>query len=50
MRAADLILFALVGKVLGTYTTRKITDIWFYRLVQAGQFAVSVKLIANVVL
>jgi uncharacterized membrane protein YfcA len=50
MRAADLIPLALVGTVLGAYTTRKIADIWFYRLVQAGLFAVSVKLIADVVL
>jgi uncharacterized membrane protein YfcA len=50
MRAADLIPFALVGTVLGAYITRKIADVWFYRLVQAGLFAVSLKLIADVVL
>jgi uncharacterized membrane protein YfcA len=50
MRAADLIPFALVGTVLGAYITRKIADVWFYRLVQAGVFVVSLKLIADVVL
>ena len=50
MRAADLIPFALVGTVLGAYITKKIADVWFYRLVQAGLFAVSIKLIADVVL
>ena len=50
MRAADLIPFALVGTVLGAYITKKIADAWFYRLVQAGLFAVSIKLITDVVL
>ena len=50
MRAADLIPFALVGTVLGAYITKKIADVWFYRLVQAGLFMVSLKLIADVVL
>jgi uncharacterized membrane protein YfcA len=50
MRAADLIPFALVGTVLGAYITKKIADAWFYRLVQTGLFAVSIKLIADVVL
>ena len=50
MRAADLIPFALVGTVLGAYITQKIADVWFYRLVQAGLFMVSLKLMADVVL
>jgi uncharacterized membrane protein YfcA len=50
MRASDLIPFALVGTVLGAYITKKIADVWFYRLVQAGLFVVSLKLIADVVL
>jgi uncharacterized membrane protein YfcA len=50
MRAADLIPFALVGTVLGAYLTKKIADVWFYRLVQASLFAMSIKLIADVVL
>jgi uncharacterized membrane protein YfcA len=49
-RAANLIPFALVGTVLGAYLTKKIADVWFYRLVQASLFAVSIKLIADVVL
>jgi hypothetical protein len=40
----------LVGTVLGAYITKKIADVWFYRLVQAGLFMVSLKLIADVVL
>ncbi len=50
MRAADLIPFALIGTVLGAYLTKKIADVWFYRLVQASLFAMSIKLIADVVL
>jgi uncharacterized membrane protein YfcA len=50
MRAANLIPFALVGTVLGAYITKKIADAWFYRLVQVGLFAVSLKLISDVVL
>ena len=50
MRAADLMPFALVGTVLGAYITKRIADVWFYRLVQAGLFVVSLKLIADVVL
>ena len=50
MRAADLIPFALVGTVLGAYLTKKIADVWFYRLVQASLFAMSIKLIVDVVL
>jgi len=50
LRAADLIPFALAGTVLGAYITKKIDDVWFYRLVQAGLFLVSLKLIADVVL
>ena len=42
--------FALVGTVLGAYLTKKIADVWFYRLVQASLFLVSIKLIADVVL
>jgi uncharacterized membrane protein YfcA len=50
MRAANLIPFALVGTVLGAYITKKIADAWFYRFIQAGLFAVSLKLISDVVL
>jgi uncharacterized membrane protein YfcA len=50
MRAADLIPFALIGTVLGAYLTKKIADVWFYRLVQTSLFVMSIKLIADVVL
>lgn len=50
MRAADLIPFALIGTVLGAYLTKKIADVWFYRLVQASLFAMSIKLMADVLL
>ncbi|MEY4123075.1 MAG: hypothetical protein RLZZ457_1913, partial [Pseudomonadota bacterium] len=50
MRAADLIPAALIGTVVGAYVTKKIADALFYRLVQAGLFIVSLKLIADVVL
>jgi hypothetical protein len=35
--------------VLGAFLTRRIADAWFYRLVFAGLFAVSVKLVADAV-
>lgn len=43
--AAVLIPFALVGAVAGAYLTRRIADVWFYRIVQGGLFVVSVKLV-----
>ncbi len=45
--AAAVVPFALIGTVAGAYATRRIADVWFYRLVQAGLFAVSVKLVAD---
>lgn len=45
--AATVVPFALIGTVAGAYATRRIADVWFYRLVQAGLFAVSVKLVAD---
>jgi len=50
MRAADLIPAALIGTVVGAYVTKIIADALFYRLVQAGLFIVSLKLISDVVL
>ncbi len=47
--AAVLIPFALVGAVCGAYLTRRIADVWFYRLVQVSLFVVSVKLVFNAV-
>lgn len=45
--AALLVPFALAGTLLGAYLTRRMADRWFYRLVQAGLFAVSLKLMAD---
>lgn len=45
--AAAVVPFALIGTVAGAYATRRIADVWFYRLVQAGLFAVSLKLVAD---
>jgi len=47
--AITLIPFALVGAASGAYLTRRIADVWFYRMVQMGLFAVSLKLIFDVV-
>jgi uncharacterized membrane protein YfcA len=43
--AAHLIPFALIGTVIGAYITKRIADVWFFRLVQASLFTVSLKLI-----
>jgi uncharacterized membrane protein YfcA len=45
MKAAALVPLALLGTFLGAYLTRKINDVWFYKLVQTGLFVVSCKLI-----
>jgi len=37
--------FALVGTVSGAYLTRRIADLWFYRIVQWSLFGVSIKLV-----
>lgn len=49
LQAAELIPFAMLGTLLGAHITKVIADIWFYRLVQAGLFVVSLKLISDVV-
>ena len=43
--ALNLVPFALVGAVCGAYLTKRIADVWFYRIVQMGLFAVSLKLL-----
>jgi uncharacterized membrane protein YfcA len=43
--AAVLVPFALVGAVSGAYLTRRLADVWFFRIVQGGLFLVSLKLI-----
>lgn len=45
IHAAALVPFALAGVGLGAYLTRRLADRWFYRLVMAGLFGVSLKLV-----
>lgn len=45
--AAALLPFALIGTVAGAWLTRRLADAWFFRLVQIGLFAVSLKLVAD---
>lgn len=49
MGALVLIPFALVGTVAGAYLTRKIADDWFFKWVQVGLLAISIKLIVDVI-
>lgn len=49
MSAAVLIPAALIGTFLGAYLTRKMADVWFFRIIQAGLLVVSLKLIADAV-
>ena len=44
-QAAWLLPAALLGTVAGAYLTRRITDAWFFRLVQTGLFLMSLKLV-----
>jgi uncharacterized membrane protein YfcA len=45
VNALLLVPFALLGTVLGAYLTKRIADAWFFKLLQAGLFLVSLKLI-----
>ena len=45
--AAALVPVALAGAVLGAWLTRRMSDIWFYRVVQISLFVVSFKLVAD---
>jgi len=45
MNAFVLVPFALLGTFLGAYLTKRIAEAWFFKLVQAGLFLVSLKLI-----
>jgi uncharacterized membrane protein YfcA len=47
--ATGLIPFALVGALAGAYLTRRIAEVWFYRIVQISLFGVSLKLLADAV-
>ena len=44
-QAAWLVPFALIGTVVGAWLTRRLADVWFYRLVQIGLFFISIKLV-----
>lgn len=48
--ATTLVPFALAGAVCGAWLTRRIADVWFYRVVQVSLFVVSLKLIADATL
>ena len=47
MKAAVLVPFALVGALFGAWLTRRIADLWFYRIVQLSLFLVSIKLLID---
>ena len=47
--ASVLFQVALVGKLVGAYLTRKIADDWFFKWVQLGLLAISIKLIVDVI-
>jgi len=49
MEALVLVPFALVGTFLGAYLTQRITDAWFFKLVQSGLLLVSLKLISDAI-
>lgn len=48
--AATLVPFALTGAVCGAWLTRRIADVWFYRVVHISLFVVSLKLVADALL
>ena len=48
--AAALVPFALFGAVAGAYLTRRVSQHWFYRLVQVSLFGVSIKLLLDAVM
>lgn len=45
MQAVSLVPMAVVGTWVGAWATRALHDVWFFRLVQATLFGVSVKLV-----
>jgi len=47
--AAALVPYALLGTVLGAYLTKRIADVWFFRLVQVSLAAVSLKVLLDAV-
>ena len=47
--AAALVPFALTGAVAGAYLTRRVSQRWFYMLVQVSLFGVSLKLLVDAI-
>ena len=47
--AAALVPFALAGALSGAYLTRRVSQLWFYRLVQVSLFGVSIKLLVDAI-
>jgi len=47
--AAALVPFALIGAVAGAYLTRRVSQRWFYMLVQVSLFGVSLKLLVDAI-
>ncbi len=47
MSAGLLLPAALIGTFVGAYLTRRISERWFFRFIQWGLFALSLKLIAD---
>jgi uncharacterized membrane protein YfcA len=45
--AAAILPVALLGTVLGAYLTKRISETWFFRLVQIALFIVSIRLITD---
>jgi uncharacterized membrane protein YfcA len=41
--------FALAGALAGAYLTRRVSQVWFYRLVQVSLFGVSIKLLVDAI-
>lgn len=46
-QSVGLMPFALLGTWAGAYLTQRIADVWFFRIVQAGLFLVSLRLMGN---
>ena len=44
MQAVVLMPFAILGTVMGAWIARRLAEVWFYRVVQMGLFAISLKL------
>jgi uncharacterized membrane protein YfcA len=47
--AGALVPFALAGALFGAYLTRRVSQRWFYKLVQISLFGVSLKLLVDAI-